>query len=64
MDVDLTAKPAGYLLGKIEERVGIGITHNEDIDIRGGRPRFAAVPGGPRAVDIGPLHPFELRQRL
>ncbi|MBQ0983744.1 hypothetical protein KBZ10_04240 [Streptomyces sp. F63] len=60
MDVDLTAKPAGHLLGEIEERVGIGITHNEDIDIGGGRPRFAAVPGGPRAMDIGnrpPRHP-------
>ncbi|MEU7294068.1 hypothetical protein AB0A76_12805 [Streptomyces exfoliatus] len=44
MDVDLTTQASGRLLGKVEERVGIGVTHNEDIHIGGRRPRLTVVP--------------------
>ncbi|MDW4910536.1 hypothetical protein RB628_35720 [Streptomyces sp. ADMS] len=47
MDIDLTTQPSGRLLSEDEERVGIGITHDEDIHIGGRRPQLTVVPSGP-----------------
>ncbi|MGC0419270.1 hypothetical protein [Embleya sp. AB8] len=64
MDVDLPMQPAGDLFGEVEERIGVGITHDQDVDIGGWRTRLALVSRGPRAVDICLPYAIEARQRL